>query len=181
MRIVPETENVAPTSMRSGAVSVEQGQQISYNVLADWNDPDGDDVYLVNASPTGGDSVRFSPDGYVTFDHKSGELGLKEVAFTVSDGQPTAAGTLTVDVKPDRHAQPDRHARLRAGLRRRDRAHRAARERPHALGRRSRCSASTQVPTGASVTPNVERGTIAFSSNEPGEYIFLYNLGAVPR
>ena len=78
MRIVPGTENVAPTSVRSGAVSVEQGQQISYNVLADWNDPDGDDVFLVNASPTSGDSVRFSPDGFVTFDHKSGELGLKE-------------------------------------------------------------------------------------------------------
>ena len=34
------------------------------------------------------------------------------------------------------------------------------------------------MPTGASVTPNLERGTIAFSSNEPGEYIFLYNVGA---
>ena len=34
------------------------------------------------------------------------------------------------------------------------------------------------MPTGASVTPNPERGTIAFSSNEPGEYIFLYNVGA---
>ena len=57
----PSSENTAPTSMRSGAISVEQGQQLSYNVLADWNDPDGDDLYLVNASPTGGDSVRFEP------------------------------------------------------------------------------------------------------------------------
>ncbi|HET6672820.1 MAG TPA: Ig-like domain-containing protein, partial [Agromyces sp.] len=35
-----------------------------------------------------------------------------------------------------------------------------------------------QVPTDAAVTPNPERGTIAFSSSAPGEYIFLYNLGA---
>jgi len=45
--------------------------------------------------------VRFSPDGFVTFDHKSGELGLKDVAFTVSDGQLTATGTLTVDGDPN--------------------------------------------------------------------------------
>ena len=74
VRIVPEPENAAPTSMRSGAVSVEQGQQISYNVLADWTDPDGDDVFLVNASPTSGDAVRFSPDGYVTFEAAHDEL-----------------------------------------------------------------------------------------------------------
>ena len=178
MRIVPETENVAPTSLRSGAVSVEQGQQISYNVLADWNDPDGDDVFLVNASPTSGDSVRFSPDGYVTFDHKSGELGLKEVAFTVSDGQLTATGTLTVDVKPAGTLNPvgtPDFAQVFAGE--------ATLIEPlendlTPSGAPLALLGVDQVPTGASVTPNPERGTIAFSSNEPGEYIFLYNVGA---
>ena len=178
VRIVPETENVAPTSLRSGAVSVEQGQQISYNVLADWNDPDGDDVFLVNASPTSGDSVRFSPDGYVTFDHKSGELGLKEVAFTVSDGQLTAAGTLTVDVKPAGTLNPvgtPDFAQVFAGE--------ATLIEPlendlTPSGAPLALLGVDQVPTGASVTPNPERGTIAFSSNEPGEYIFLYNVGA---
>ena len=179
VRIVPEPGNAAPTSIRSGAVSVEQGQQISYNVLADWNDPDGDDVFLVNASPTSGDSVRFSPDGFVTFDHKSGELGLKEVAFTVSDGQLTATGTLTRRREAHRHAESHRHARLRAGLRRRDaRSSSRSRTTSPRRGRRSRLLGVDQVPTGASVTPNPERGTIAFSSNEPGEYIFLYNVGA---
>ena len=38
---------------------------------SDWIDPDGDDVFLVNASPTSGDSVRFSPDGFVTFEHQT--------------------------------------------------------------------------------------------------------------
>ena len=178
VRIVPETENVAPTSLRSGAVSVEQGQQISYNVLADWNDPDGDDVFLVNASPTSGDSVRFSPDGYVTFDHKSGELGLKEVAFTVSDGQLTATGTLTVDVKPAGTLNPvgtPDFAQVFAGE--------ATLIEPlendlTPSGAPLALLGVDQVPTGASVTPNPERGTIAFSSNEPGEYIFLYNVGA---
>lgn len=178
VRIVPEPENAAPTSMRSGAVSVEQGQQISYNVLADWTDPDGDDVFLVNASPTSGDAVRFSPDGFVTFDHKSGELGLKDVAFTVSDGQLTATGTLTVDVKPAGTLNPvgtPDFAQVFAGETtlveplENDLTPSGA---PLAL------LGVDQVPTAASVTPNPERGTVAFSSNEPGEYIFLYNVGA---
>jgi large repetitive protein len=178
VRIAPETENVAPTSIRSGAVSVEQGQQISYNVLADWADPDGDDVFLVNASPTGGDSVRFSPDGFVTFEHKSAELGLKEVAFTVSDGQLTAAGVLTVDVKPTGSLNPvgtPDFAQVFAGETvlieplENDLTPSGA---PLAL------LGVDQVPTAASVTPNPERGTIAFSSSAPGEYIFLYNVGA---
>jgi large repetitive protein len=176
--IVPESENAAPISMRSGAVSVEQGQQISYNVLADWSDPDGDDVFLVNASPTSGDSVRFSPDGFVTFDHKSGELGLKEVAFTVSDGQLTAAGTLTVDVKPAGSLNPvgtPDFAQVFAGE--------TALIQPlendlTPSGAPLTLLGVDQVPEGASVTPNPERGTIAFSSSAPGEYIFLYNLGA---
>lgn len=178
VRIVPETENVAPASMRSGAVSVEQGQQISYNVLADWNDPDGDDVFLVNASPTSGDSVRFSPDGFVTFEHKSGELGLKDVAFTVSDGQLTATGTFTVDVKPAGSLNPvgtPDFAQVFAGE--------TVLIEPlendlSPSGAPLTLLGVDQVPTDAAVTPNPERGTIAFSSSAPGEYIFLYNLGA---
>ncbi|WP_448810351.1 Ig-like domain-containing protein [Agromyces bauzanensis] len=178
VRIVPESENAAPASMRSGAVSVEQGQQISYNVLADWNDPDGDDVFLVNASPTGGDSVRFSPDGFVTFDHQTGELGLKEVAFTVSDGQVTSGGTFTVDVKPTGSLNPvgtPDFAQTFVGE-------------PVVVeplvndlspsGARLSLIGVDQVPDGVSVTPNPERGTITVSSSEPREVIFLYNLGA---
>jgi hypothetical protein len=178
VRIVPETENTAPTSMRSGAISVEQGQQLSYNVLADWNDPDGDDLYLVNASPTGGDAVRSSPDGFVTFEHRSAELGTKEVQFTVSDGQTTAAGTLTVEVKPTGTLNPvgtPDFARVFAG----------ETELIEPLANDLSPSGAglellgvDEVPDGASVTPNVERGTLAFSAGAPGEYVFLYSLGA---
>lgn len=178
VRVVPELENAAPVSLRSGAVSVEQGQQISYNLLADWVDPDGDDVFLVNASPTSGDSVRFSPDGFVTFAHQSGELGLKEVQFTVSDGQATAAGTLTVDVKAAGTLNPvgtPDFARVFTGETvlvnplENDLSPSGA---PLAL------LGVADVPGEASVTPNPERGTLAVSAQAPGEYIFLYNLGA---
>jgi hypothetical protein len=178
LRIVPDSENAAPAAIRNGAVSVEQGQQISYNLLADWNDPDGDDVFLVDASPTGGDVVRSSPDGFVTFEHKSAELGLKDVAYTVSDGQTAASGTFTVDVKPAGSLNPigtPDYVQVFAGE--------TVSIEP-LVNDLSPSGAPLQLlgvpepPENASVTPNPERGTIAFSSSQVGEYIFMYDVGA---
>lgn len=178
VRITPESENEAPVSMRTAATSVEQNRQISYNVLADWNDPDGDDVYLVNASPTSGDSVRFSPDGQVTFGHRSGELGTKEVQYVVSDGQTESAGTLEVEVKPTGTLNPvgtPDFAQVFVGE--------AVAIEPLAndltpSGAPLSLAGVEEVPDGATVTPNLERGTITFSADEPGEYVFLYDLAA---
>ncbi|MGX5696211.1 Ig-like domain-containing protein [Agromyces soli] len=178
LRIVPESENLPPVAMRNGAVSVEQGQQISYNLLADWNDPDGDDLYLVDASPTSGDVVRTSPDGFVTFEHKSAELGLKEVAYTVSDGQTSASGTFTVDVKPAGSLNPvgtPDFAQVFVGE--------TTLLEPLAndlspSGAPITLLGVAEPPSGATLTPNLDRGTIAFSSAQPGEYVFLYDLAA---
>ena len=100
-RVVPDTSNESPISVRDSGVSVEAYQTVSYNVLTNWRDPDGDDVYLVGAAPKSGDLVRFTPDGFITFTHATSELGEKEVQFQVSDGRgaPTQA-TLTVKVEP---------------------------------------------------------------------------------
>lgn len=99
--VVPESSNQAPVEIRAGGVGVEANQTVTYNVLTNWRDPDGDDLYLVGASPKSGDLVRFSPDGFVTFTHQTSEIGKKEVVFLVSDGHGAQVqGTLTVDVKP---------------------------------------------------------------------------------
>lgn len=178
VRIVPPGENTAPAASREAAVGVEQGQQIGYNVLADWTDPDGDDVFLVNASPVGGDAVRFSPDGHLTFEHRSGELGLKEVAYTVSDGQTSAAGTLTVDVQAVGALNPVGTPDFGQGF-----AGETVLVEPLAndlspSGAPLALLGLDEVPGGLTATPDLERGTIAFSSPEPGDFTVLYDLGA---
>lgn len=101
VRVVPDALNELPIAVRTGGVSVEADQSVTYNVLADWKDPDGDDLFLIGASPKSGDLVRFTPDGFVTFTHKTSELGEKEVAFQVTDGRDGAVtGTLVVTVEP---------------------------------------------------------------------------------
>ncbi|MET0974509.1 MAG: Ig-like domain-containing protein [Leifsonia sp.] len=176
--VKPLEVNEPPVAHREGAVSVEQGQLVGYNVLADWMDPDGDDLYLVSASSTTGDGVRFGPDGYVTFEHKSAELGLKEIPFVVSDGTATATGVLTVDVKatgtlnpvgtPD-FAETFVNETVSVAPLDNDVTPSGA---PLAL------LGITDVPAELSAVPNLERGTVAFSSAQPGSYIVMYSLGA---
>ncbi|MRG58741.1 tandem-95 repeat protein [Agromyces sp. CFH 90414] len=178
VRIVPETENAAPIALRNGAVSVEQGQQIGYNLLADWNDPDGDDLYLIDASPTGGDVVRSSPDGYITFEHKSAELGLKEVAYTVSDGQTSATGTFTVDVKTAGSLNPVGTPDYVQAFRGESVVIEPLVNDTTPSGAPLQLLGVPEPPDNAEVTANTERGTITFSSSQPGEYIFLYDVGA---
>ena len=95
----PLTLNTAPVAKRSSTTAVEVGQSIAYNVLKDWIDPDGDDIYLLNASSTTPDLVQFQPNGTITFTSKTGQTGAKQVAFTISDGHATTTGSLEVDVK----------------------------------------------------------------------------------
>lgn len=102
--VAPPDGNRAPEAQRVSQVSVEASGTISYNVLADWRDPDGDDVYLTSAVSSAGDSVRFTPDGLVTLTHSGTEPGERTLSFTVSDGtveinaQPI--GELRVAIEP---------------------------------------------------------------------------------
>ncbi|GAB3248740.1 Ig-like domain-containing protein [Arthrobacter pigmenti] len=93
--------NEPPQRKRETKILLEQGKTISQNVLSDWSDPDGDDLFLVDAkATTKGDQVRFRPDGRLTFQDIGTSFGEKEVEITVSDGRSTTEGTLTMDVRP---------------------------------------------------------------------------------
>ncbi|WP_026820241.1 Ig-like domain-containing protein [Arthrobacter castelli] len=93
--------NKPPERKRETRILLEQGKTISQNVLSDWIDPDGDDLFLVDAqATTKGDQVRFRPDGRITFQDIGTTFGEKEVKITVSDGRSTTEGTVTMDVRP---------------------------------------------------------------------------------
>lgn len=102
--VAPAEQNRAPAAQRISQLSLEAGGTITYNVLADWRDPDGDDLYLTSAASTAGDLVRFSPDGLVTLTHSGTEPGERTLVFSVSDGSLEAgqqpAGELRVSIEP---------------------------------------------------------------------------------
>ncbi|TFC89956.1 fibronectin type III domain-containing protein [Cryobacterium sp. TMT4-31] len=174
----PLGENLAPVSNRAGAISVEQGQLVSYNVLSDWIDPDGDDIYLVSASPTTGDGVRFGPEGFVTFESKTAELGVKEVQFVISDGLLTATGVLTVDVKAPGSLNPIGTPDFTTVFLGETALIEPLKNDVTPSGAPLALIGVNEVPNDLTAVPNLERGTVAVSANKAGSYVFTYSLGA---
>lgn len=178
VRVVPIDQNTAPVAQRTTAVNVELGGSISYNVLADWLDPDGDDLYLDAASASSADQVRFTPDGFITFANTSGQPGTKEVGFTVSDGRATTTGTLEVKVVPAGSLGP---------IGTPDYAHAFPGETVAIAPLANDVSNNGQpltllgvdkLPAGANVTPDLPGARVTFSAPTVGTYYFQYSLAA---
>lgn len=109
VEVVPGTvENRAPVSHHVTTLTVEAGQKITYNVLGDWVDPDGDPVYLLAASSPSGTSTAVSttPDGRITVTAVGAELGARTVTYVVSDGVAQTTGELTVEVSAPQSLAP---------------------------------------------------------------------------
>jgi hypothetical protein len=92
-------QNDAPKQMRTSKTTVVSGGRVTSQVLGDWEDPDGDPMYVTSASVAGPDAVTYSPDGNLTFSDAGRTTGVKTITVTVSDGKAVATGTLAVTVK----------------------------------------------------------------------------------
>jgi len=105
------SENSAPKTKRVTKLAVESGGTISYNVLPDWIDPDGDDIYLREVVAAPGDEVEFTTGGQITYRAVGSLQGRKEVQVTVSDGLGEEAnGTILLDVQPPGSTLPKTNA-----------------------------------------------------------------------
>lgn len=109
LEVRPDSANEPPELKRPGAqtvVPVEVGGTVTYNVLPDWIDPDGDDIYLARVQAHTGDEADFTPDGRITYRATSGARGPLEVPIVLSDGRAESAGTLKLDVRPVGSTKP---------------------------------------------------------------------------
>lgn len=94
-----------PPQLKEGRQSttiVELFRTVSYNVLFDWVDPDGDTLILQSAlltEPASG-AITWSKDGTITYTATDTVAGPKEVAIQVSDGfGNVSVGALEVAVQ----------------------------------------------------------------------------------
>jgi hypothetical protein len=180
IRVVPDATNTPPRAERETLVSVESGGSISYNVLGDFRDPDGDDIYLADATPASSDLVRFTPDGMVTFEHRSGDPGVKEVAVTISDGVLTTIGVLSVSVEPRGSLTPIGTPDFATAFVGESIAIQPLDNDLAPNGEPLTLLGVDDVPSDAIVAPNLERGTVTFQAPAAGSYSFLYALAAGP-
>jgi hypothetical protein len=180
LRVVAADVNEPPEVRRETVISVESGGSLSYNVLSDVIDPDGDDVYLESATPASGDLVRFTPDGTVTFEHRSGDPGEKEVAVTVSDGVASTTSTLRVRVEPRGALPPIGTPDFATAFVGESVALEPLLNDLAPNGEPLTLLGVDEVPADAIVAPNLERGTVTFQAPRAGSYYLLYQLAAGP-
>lgn len=172
--------NAAPVQKRVTTVVVEAGGVVSYNVLPDWIDPDGDDVFLQSVTPAPGDEADFTSDGRITYRAVGGTQGRKDVEIVVSDGDEEAVGIVRFDVRPLGSTDPVTNADrvvVQAG----QVATVAPLANDTSSGREPLRLVRVDEVAGATITPDFADKTFAFRSDVPGTYYVQYLVAAGPK
>jgi hypothetical protein len=169
--------NAPPMQKRVTTVAVEAGGTITYNVLPDWIDPDGDDVFLGSVEPAEGDEADHTSDGRITYRAVGGTQGRKDVAITVSDGSDVTIGNVRFDVRPVGSIDPITNADYIAV-----RTGQTATVSPLAndvgAGREPLRLARVDPVNGADIEPDYSNKTFTFRSATPGTYYVQYLVAA---
>ncbi|WP_106815862.1 Ig-like domain-containing protein [Microbacterium timonense] len=169
--------NAAPTQKRVTTIAVEAGGTITYSVLPDWIDPDGDDVFLGSVTPAEGDEADFTSDGRITYRAVGGTQGRKDVEITVSDGSDVAVGTVRFDVRPVGSIDPITNADYIA-VRTGQTATVAPLANDVGAGREPLRLARVDPVDGADIVPDYANKTFTFRSASPGTYYVQYMVAA---
>jgi hypothetical protein len=179
VNVRPGDVNEVPVQNRKAGVTVEANQSVTYNVLADWNDPDGDDITLVGASPKSGDLVRFTPDGFITFTHQTAEIGKKQVQYQVSDGRgDPQIGTFDIDVKAAGSLNPIGTPDFASTFVNESVVIKPLSNDQSPSGAPLSIQGIEDAGGGSSATFNQDQGTVTFSAPKPGQYYVKYTVAA---
>lgn len=176
-----EGQNAPPAAKRKTSLTVETGGTVSYNVLPDWIDPDGDDIYLKEVVAAPGDEVDFSTDGQLTYKATASLQGRKDIPITVADGfGEVTTTTLTLDVRPQGSTKPKTnadHVVTRVG----EQITVAPLANDTSSGREQlRLGRVDEVP-GATVLPDFTNKTFTFTAPAVGVYYVQYLATAGPE
>jgi hypothetical protein len=93
-----DVPNDPPVQDKITTLSVGKGKSVTYNVLPDFRDPNGDPLRLQSVDAGGAGTVRFTPDGQITYTDGGRTEGSVTVGLTVSDGSDGVQGKLTIQV-----------------------------------------------------------------------------------
>ncbi|WP_242684845.1 Ig-like domain-containing protein [Microbacterium sp. SD291] len=173
--------NGAPKPKRKTSLTVESGGTISYNILPDWTDPDGDDVYLKSVVAAPGDEVDFSTDGQLTYKATASLQGRKDVEVTVADAfGEVGTATISLDVRPQGTTKPKTnadHVVTRVG----EQISVSPLANDTSSGREPLRLGRVDEVLGATVLPDFPNKSFTFSAPAPGVYYVLYLATAGPQ
>lgn len=105
--VTPGT-NRSPEQVRVPSITMTEASTVPLYVLGDIVDPDGDPVYVCNATSTDGMEVTTDPSGYIRITDGGGRTGDKSVQLWLSDGTSDceSIGQVQVVVEPPGSSAP---------------------------------------------------------------------------
>ncbi|KJQ53296.1 Ig-like domain-containing protein [Microbacterium sp. SA39] len=176
-----ENEHAAPKPKRKTSLAVETGGTISYNILPDWIDPDGDDIYLQDVIAAPGDEVDFSKDGQITYKATASLQGRKDVQVSVADAfGEVATATIALDVRPQGSTDPKTnadHVITRAG----EQVTVAPLTNDTSAGREPLRLSRVLDTAGATILPDTPNKTFSFTAEATGVYYVQYQVTTGPK
>ena len=182
----PDDVNSPPAPVaKPREARVEEGGTVTFHVLTDWRDKDGDPLVLASATTKAPDAVRFTPDGFLTFVDGGVTSGKKTVDVQVSDGRADPVkGTVTITVLPPGTADPPHpHDDRVVGFAGQPLTINplvndldANASAPGGQDAQLRLSNVSPAPTGTLVVPDFEDGKITFTATQPRTYYLTYSV-----
>ncbi|ALV44625.1 hypothetical protein MB46_02910 [Arthrobacter alpinus] len=176
LRVVPESENTPPHTMRDSTLVVEQGQTMRQNVLTDWIDPDGDDIYLIGAvSDDGSAVIKSTPDGELSYTDDGENIGMKTMTVSVSDGRDITEKKIKVNVLPAGGVPPVANADFFKAVVGQPVVLAPLKNDQDPAGGKLRL-ASVSKPPNATVSEIADNGTVTFTSTAAGAVYLEYQV-----
>ena len=180
LRVHPWSENVGPKRVHDANVKLGSGAQIEYNVLADWIDPDGDQIYLERAEASDGLSVQFSEDGTISIRDLGAGAGPRKVSVYVSDGWLTTEGELTVLVQEPGNIAPIANADFYLARVGEPLIAAPLANDTDPNGDVLTLTKVSTAPPSTTLVPDLELGTVTFTGSQVGSYEFTYTVSDGP-
>ncbi|WP_022868617.1 Ig-like domain-containing protein [Schaalia vaccimaxillae] len=176
LTVHPWSVNEGPQQLRNPVIKLGAEAQIEYNILTDWIDPDGDQIYLANAVAPDGLSIQYSEDGTVSVKDLGLGAGTKTIEVLVSDGQETTSGVLTVNVQEPGSIPPVANADFYVARVGEPLVLDPLTNDTDANGDALSLVAVSVAPVTTTLTPDLNLGTITFVGTAPGSYQFTYTV-----
>ena len=178
VRAEGENSPPEPAEQTITKVQVRSGEEISFNILPYWEDPDGDSFYLANATVAPEDLVTFRPDGLITFNDAGLSPGTKQIQLTFRDENGLAGeGIVEIESVTESDLAPITtadHASVVAG--------RSATIKPLVNDLNPNGGnlqlVSVSETDGLEIEPALDAGTIEVTGNAPGTYYLEYTVAA---
>lgn len=173
----PYDQNKGPVQQRNPSIKLGSKAQVTYNVLPDWRDPDGDPIFLSGVSHPKGIQVQFREEGTITVRDLGADPKRIQLEVTVSDNyREVGQGILTIDLQRPGNLRPVANGDFYVG-----RVNENIQLQP--LANDTDPNADTlhlnrvsPAKGGASMTAQTELGVANFKASKSGTYYLSYTV-----